>query len=405
MSTFRQDIKAGTLVPQMKTDDYSNQSVTEEKLKDGNVTTPKLADASVTTEKIAGQSIKSSLISDAAVTEPKIHDQAVTTPKLADRSIINDKLADASVDGRTLADSSVQTKHISDSSVTTKKVADKSITHDKMADDSVNTPQLVDKSVVNSKLADTSVSTTKLQDGSVTNQKIAPNTMTIDKFDPELRKAVEAATGLPENLVEMIQDVDLNLAKLNDTVYPIVLGLSINPDLSKMQTEVKYSVSSDGKPLTPDYLRLSKNINDSVVTAPLTITPSASGVVTTPIEGNKEIFELEVSKQGRTKKSTNLTRYLCYYGGNSAEIMTAEILNVLAKASTPNVSFNPKITTNDNDYIWLVVPSYLSINRVTSAGFDVTLSTPQTITNSLGTFKAYRTINPLTTNTWNLVIS
>ena len=85
--------------------------------------------------------------------------------------------------------------------------------------------------------------------------------------------------------------------------------------------------------------------------------------------------------------------------------MTTKILNMLNKISATGVSFNPSITTNDNDYIWLVVPSYLSIARVTSAGFDVPLSAPQAITNSLGTFKAYRTANPLTASTWNLVIS
>ena len=85
--------------------------------------------------------------------------------------------------------------------------------------------------------------------------------------------------------------------------------------------------------------------------------------------------------------------------------MTAEILNTLNKVSATGVSFNPKVTTKDNDYIWLVVPSYLSISRATSAGFDVTLAAPQTITNSLGSFKAYRTANPLTSATWNLVIS
>ena len=85
--------------------------------------------------------------------------------------------------------------------------------------------------------------------------------------------------------------------------------------------------------------------------------------------------------------------------------MTAEILNTLNKETATGVSFNPKVTTKDNDYIWLVIPSYLSITRVTSAGFDVTLAAPQTIINNLGSFKAYRTANPLTAATWNLVIS
>lgn len=52
MPTFRDDIKLGTKVPMMKTDDYNDQSVTEEKLKDGAITTRKIADESVTKDKL-----------------------------------------------------------------------------------------------------------------------------------------------------------------------------------------------------------------------------------------------------------------------------------------------------------------------------------------------------------------
>ena len=62
-------------------------------------------------------------------------------------------------------------------------------------------------------------------------------------------------------------------------------------------------------------------------------------------------------------------------------------------------------TTKNNQYIWIVVPNYLTVNRVTSQGFDVTFQAAQSITTSLGTFKAYRTANTLTAQTWKLVIS
>ena len=454
MPTFRDDIKLGSKVPMTKTDDINDQAITTVKIRDGNVTTeklaegavttdklpdgaiktPKIADDNITTEKLAADSVVTSKIADQNVTTEKIADQsvdnsklspssvtydkikdksviteklndrAVTTEKVEEKAITNEKLGDQSVDGRVLREANVETKHLANESVTTDKVATKSITKDKLAEDSVDTQKVKDESITNPKLADTSVSTSKLQDGSVTNEKIAANTMTIDKFDPELRKAVQAATGLPENLVELIQDVDVNLAKLNDTVYPIILGLTVNQDVSKMQTEVKYSVSSDGKPFMPDTLQVSKQANEGLFKV-LTNTPSSGGTLSDAIEGSREIFKFSVTKQGRTSKSTSATRYLCYYGGNSASSMTAELLNSLTKVSTTGVSFNPKVTTKDNDYIWLVVPSYLTISRVTSAGFDVPLSAPQTITNSLGSFKAYRTVNPLTANTWNLVIS
>ena len=454
MPTFRQDTKIGGMVPMMKTDDYNDQSVTKDKLRDGNVTTEKLADGAVNTdklsdgvittpkianqnvttekmadaaivtskiadqnvtrEKIADQSVDNSKLSQKAVTydklndksviTEKINDRAVTTEKVEEKAITNTKLDDQSVDGRVVREASLETKHFANESVTTDKIARKSITKDKIAEGAVDETLVKDGSIVNSKLSKNAVSTDKIENGSVTNDKLASGTLKIDKFDPELRKAIESATGLPDNLVGMIQDVDENLAKLNDTVYPIILGFTITPNVGTMQTEIRYSVSSDNKPLVPDTSIISKQINDNSPKN-LSDTPSSGGTLSTQIEGASEIFKYAVTKEGRTGKSATQTRYLCYHGGNSAATMTAEILNTLNKVSYAGVSFNPKVTTKDNDYIWLVVPSYLSIARVTSAGFDVTLAAPQAINNSLGTFKAYRTANPLTAATWNLVIS
>ena len=215
-------------------------------------------------------------------------------------------------------------------------------------------------------------------------------------------------SGSYYNIQKYIEDTKFlfqaNLDKLNDTVYPITLGFNVSPNIEAMNTSINYSVVSDGKSLIPDIMKISKQVNDNTAIVLLDI-PASSGNLTTNIEGSREIFKFEVTKTGRTGKNTSTTRYLCYYGVNSEATMTDKILNTLNKVSTTGISFNPNITTNDNDYIWLVIPSYLSINRVTSAGFDVTLAAPQTITNNLGSFKAYRTANPLTTATWNLVIS
>ena len=286
----------------------------------------------------------------------------------------------------------------------TQQIKDGAITNEKMAAGSVGNSNIQDCSVSNEKLEDGSITNEKLAVNSITKDKLKDRTIGVEKLDQELRQTIAAATGLPEELVESIQNVDENLAKLNDTVYPITLGFSINPNVGSMQTDVRYSIISDGKPLVPDTLLISKQINDATPKS-LSNTPASSGNLSTPIEGAREIFKFEVDKKGRTGKSTSQTRYLCYHGGNPAATMTAEILNTLSKVSSTGVSFNPEVTTKDNDYIWLVVPSYLSISRVTSAGFDVPIAAPQTITNALGSFKAYRTANPLTPATWNLVIS
>lgn len=266
MPTFRQDTKIGGMVPMMKTDDINDQAITKDKIRDGNVTTEKLAegavstdklpdgavktekiadknittskladgavstsklaDQNVTSEKIADQSVDNSKLSHEAVTYDKVKDKAIITEKLNDRAvttekveekaITNPKLGDQSVDGRVVREASLETKHFANESVTTEKVARKSITKDKLADNAVDASQVVDGSIGNAKLSPDSVTTEKIKDGSVTKEKVADNTLGIEKFDPELRKTIQAATGLPEDLNQMIQDVDQSVKQLHE---------------------------------------------------------------------------------------------------------------------------------------------------------------------------------------------
>lgn len=353
-------------------------------IRDGSVTTNKIADENVTTEKVANE--------------------AVTTSKIAEQAVTNSKLGNNAVVERVIDEGAVTTSKIAFEAVITDKIANENVTNEKLAGDSVTTSKIKDESVTTEKLAESSVETSKIKDGTVTNAKIAKDTLTKDKLDPELRKTLDAAIGLPDDLVTMIQDIDKNLNKINNTIYPLVLKLDINPNVTTMKTSVSYSVKMDNEYTVPDTLNLTKKVNDSSENI-LSDYPASKGNLTTSIQGAREIFKFAVTKEDRTSQSTSQTRYLCYYGGNAESTMTAEILNSLNRVSSTGVSFNPKVTTKDNDYIWLVVPSYLSISRVTSAGFDVILTAPQTITNSIGSFKAYRTVNSLTPATWNLVIS
>lgn len=386
------------------TNKIADENVTTEKVANEAVTTPKIAEQAITDSKLGDSSVVERTISEGAVTASKIANEAVVTDKIANENVTNEKLAGGSVTTSKIKDESVTTEKLAESSVETSKIKNDAITNDKMAHDSVDTEQVINGSIVNSKLSKDAISTEKLQDGSVTNEKMAKDSLTKDKLDPELRKTLDAAVGLPDDLVTMIQDVDKNLNKLNDTVYPIVLGFTINSNVSTMKTDVVYSVKSDNAYLVPDTLSITKKVNDTAETI-LTNYPTSNSSLTTPIQGAREIFRFEVTKQGRTSKNATQTRYLFYSGGNPAATMTAEILNTLNKKSDDKLAFNPKVTTKDNDYIWLVVPSYLTISRVTSAGFDVTLAAPLTVVNDLGTFKAYRSANPLTAAEWNLVIS
>lgn len=218
------------------TDKLNAASVTTDKVADANITTSKLADSSVETEKINNKAVTTDKLNDGAVDNAKLspnavtsekiknesiiteklNDRAVTTEKIEEKAITNAKLGDQSVDGRVVREASLETKHFANESVTTEKVARKSITKDKLADNAVDASQVVDGSIGNAKLSPDSVTTEKIKNGSVTNEKIADNTLGIGKFDPELRKTIQAATGLPDDLNQMIQDIDQSVKQLHE---------------------------------------------------------------------------------------------------------------------------------------------------------------------------------------------
>lgn len=91
MPTFRQDTKIGGMVPMMKTDDYNDQSVTEEKLKDGAITTRKIADGSVTKDKLA-PSIRQE-INDSVTASNEATEKAKEATAKADQATENAKQA------------------------------------------------------------------------------------------------------------------------------------------------------------------------------------------------------------------------------------------------------------------------------------------------------------------------
>lgn len=72
MPTFRNDVKLGTKVPLIKTDDLDDRCVMEEKLADGCVSADKIAQDAITADKIAVGSIGTEKLADGCVTEEKL---------------------------------------------------------------------------------------------------------------------------------------------------------------------------------------------------------------------------------------------------------------------------------------------------------------------------------------------
>lgn len=226
MPTFRDDPKLGGMVPMMKTDDINDQAITKDKIRDGNVTTEKLAEGAVSTDKLPDGAIKTEKIADENVTTSKLAEGAVETSKIADQNVTSEKIADQSVDNSKLSPEAVTydkvknkaiiTEKLNDRAVTTEKVEERAITNPKLGNQSVDGRIVREASLETKHFANGSVTTEKIKDSSVTNEKVADDTLGIEKFDPELRKTIQAATGLPEDLSQMIQDVDKSVKQLKE---------------------------------------------------------------------------------------------------------------------------------------------------------------------------------------------
>lgn len=206
-----------------------------------------------------------------------------------------------------------------------------------------------------------------------------------------------------------IDTLAMHIKELDAKEFPLEISYKITPNFSRYENTIDVTLKEydTGEPnLNEEYVE--KWVNDSYVGKiydPLEYQSSFSFV--SPIQGMKETFKFVAGTVNEKSDEKSAVRYLCFYGANKAASMTSSIALGLTKTLTTGVSFNPTIKTTEGQYIWLIVPRYLSINKVKSAGFDVTLTEePQYVQiGDFGMYRCYRTLNALADATWKLTIS
>ena len=225
-----------------------------------------------------------------------------------------------------------------------------------------------------------------------------------------------AVEAVKEEGSEYRADIDFlaeHVDELDKEVFPLKIGYTLSTNYTTYENTIGVTIKEydTGEPnLNEEYVE--KWVNDSYagkIYDPIEY--MSSFTITEPIQGMKERFKIVAGTVNGKSDVNEFTRYLCFYGANKASEMTSDIALGLRKVLTTGVSFNPTISTERNDYIWLIVPEYLTINKVTSSGFDVTLeeydnSKVQKVNiGTFGRYKCYRTLNALDKATWKLVIS
>ena len=200
------------------------------------------------------------------------------------------------------------------------------------------------------------------------------------------------------------------MTELQEYCFPTSLEASVSPSSvewkgNSVEVVVHFKVLRNSKPVVADTVQIQfngetkmlENVSEGSEKFILSTFGYKSGSVTAE-KGTTTI------KNSPRSISTNL--YLpVYYGFSKATTGNELTITSLTKGGS---SLNGTKTINNDDatkYLWLCVPSTMSINKVTSGGFDVPFLAPVEASTPLGTYKCYRTRDLPGTDATTLVIS
>lgn len=114
---------------------------------------------------------------------------------------------------------------------------------------------------------------------------------------------------------------------------------------------------------------------------------------------------LEVVVGDEEETSTGTARTIYVGGSSAAEIDGAGVLALVAVTgkSSPRGSYSVALT--EGQYIYLCVPSSMTVGGVTSGGFAVPMETPKTVpVDGVGDYRCYRSSEALTAGTVTITV-
>lgn len=200
------------------------------------------------------------------------------------------------------------------------------------------------------------------------------------------------------------------MTELQEYCFPTSLEASVSPSSiewkgNSVEVSVHFRIIRNSKPVVADAVQIQfngetkmlENVSEGSEKFILSTFGYKSGSVTAK-KGTTTI------KNSPRSISANL--YLpVYYGFSNATTGNELTITSLTNGGS---SLNGTKTLNNDDatkYLWLCVPNTMSINKVTSGGFDVPFLAPVEASTTLGTYKCYRTQDLPGTDTMTIVIS
>lgn len=164
---------------------------------------------------------------------------------------------------------------------------------------------------------------------------------------------------------------------------------------------LNWSTKFNNQEIEPDSLEVKKG--NEVLTSDKTLKTIKDSVIDT------QGYSMTAVIKGITKTaSVTVNAYYPMYFGASANnvLASADVLAMTKQPIKSSPAGNVTIAVGANEYLWLCVPSTMSINSVKSGGFDVPMAAPVTVAvDGKGDYKCYRSASPFAEGTFNGVIA
>lgn len=170
-----------------------------------------------------------------------------------------------------------------------------------------------------------------------------------------------------------------------------------------IETEVtlNWSTKFNNQEIEPDSLEVKKG--GEVLTSDKTLKTVKDSVTDT------QAYSMTAVIKGITKTASVTVNayYPMYFGASTKNALeSADILAMTKQPIKSSPAGNATVEVGANEYLWLCVPSTMSINSVKSGGFDVPMAAPVTVAvDGKGDYKCYRSASPFAEGTFNGVIA
>ena len=233
-----------------------------------------------------------------------------------------------------------------------------------------------------------------------------------DVPDPTPGESCKPDSELSETSENCVQNrvVTGAIRELQDYCFPTSLEASISPSSAEwtgnsVEVSVSFRVLRNSKPVVADTVQIQFNGEtktlENVAEGSEKFTLSTLGYKSGSVTAKKGSTTIKNSP-----RSISANLYIpVYYGFSKATTGNELTITSLTKGGS---SLNGTKTLNNDDatkYLWLCVPNTMSINKVTSGGFDVPFLAPVEASTPLGTYKCYRTRDLPGTDSMTIVIS